>query len=58
MEVECDDGNIENGDGCSDQCLIETHFNCSTEIGEKSICKLSGTVEIPELVIIKNPISN
>ena len=29
---ECDDGNIINGDGCSDQCKVEPHYVCSNEI--------------------------
>ena len=25
---ECDDGNKNNGDGCSDECMIEQGFQC------------------------------
>ena len=27
--VECDDGNVDNGDGCSSSCTQETGFACS-----------------------------
>ena len=32
---QCDDKNILNGDGCSEECLIETDFQC---IGFPSDC--------------------
>lgn len=25
---ECDDGNLEDGDGCSQQCTVEANFHC------------------------------
>lgn len=28
-EVECDDGNNFNGDGCSSTCIVEKGFTCS-----------------------------
>lgn len=33
--VQCDDGNTNNGDGCSSSCLIESNWVCS---GEPSVC--------------------
>ena len=45
LERECDDGNIVNGDGCSDQCRIEPYFVCS-QIDEISICKLQTTITL------------
>jgi len=27
--VECDDGNLINGDGCSSSCKVETDWSCS-----------------------------
>ena len=27
--VQCDDGNLLNGDGCNSKCLIEPGWNCS-----------------------------
>lgn len=29
---ECDDGNFESGDGCSDLCKIERGYECDAEI--------------------------
>ncbi len=34
---ECDDGNTNNGDGCSSICLIESGFMCA---GEPSLCEI------------------
>jgi cysteine-rich repeat protein len=31
MPEECDDGNLNNGDGCSSKCTIETAFECAPE---------------------------
>ncbi|EAR85857.2 transmembrane protein, putative (macronuclear) [Tetrahymena thermophila SB210] len=39
---ECDDGNLQNGDGCNDKCQIEPQFECSqTNINLPSICKFA-----------------
>lgn len=37
----CDDGNVHVGDGCSDTCSVENHFQCSLE-GRASICACAG----------------
>jgi cysteine-rich repeat protein len=34
---ECDDGNLVNGDGCSDACVVEAGFHC-TLVGFGTIC--------------------
>lgn len=34
-EEACDDGNLDNGDGCSDQCQVEEFWSCT---GEPSVC--------------------
>lgn len=35
----CDDGNIENGDGCNDECKIEPLWSCYSGINmKKSQC--------------------
>lgn len=34
-DEECDDGNVEDGDGCGSTCQIETCFDCS---GQPSLC--------------------
>ncbi len=40
---ECDDGNVNNGDGCSSNCTVDSGFNCN---GNPSTC----TTIIPEPV--------
>ncbi|CDW87671.1 UNKNOWN [Stylonychia lemnae] len=40
---ECDDGNFQNGDGCDENCMIESGFSC-----ENSICQ---QLEPPKLII-------
>ena len=34
---ECDDGNLKNGDGCGDQCIVESGWGCAA--GDPSVCK-------------------
>ena len=29
VKEQCDDGNTDNGDGCSNQCLIEEMYQCT-----------------------------
>jgi len=37
--LECDDGNLINGDGCSSNCQIENNYNCTTnKLLGPSIC--------------------
>ena len=36
----CDDGNLVNGDGCSDHCTVEAHYTCT---GWPSTCTCSGS---------------
>ncbi|CAI2361589.1 unnamed protein product [Moneuplotes crassus] len=36
--LECDDGNIINGDGCNSNCKIETGYVCSLDSQGKSTC--------------------
>ena len=36
---ECDDGNINNNDGCSSNGLLEKGYNCCPDINGKDICK-------------------
>lgn len=35
---ECDDGNLENGDGCNAQCKIEENYFCLFELGFADTC--------------------
>ena len=30
---DCDDGNLNNGDGCSSSCTIESGFSCIADFG-------------------------
>lgn len=38
-EVECDDGNVNGGDGCSSECRVEEGFECSRRPGEPDFCR-------------------
>ena len=51
---ECDDGNIDDGDGCSSSCAIESCFGCSgepsacTQVAAGTPCGLGGPCEALE----------
>jgi cysteine-rich repeat protein len=34
----CDDGNIVNGDGCTDECTIEPGYDCPVNLGGGTTC--------------------
>lgn len=37
--IECDDGNTDDGDGCSSKCKVEDGFTCSREtINSPEVC--------------------
>ncbi|CAI2382812.1 unnamed protein product [Moneuplotes crassus] len=40
--LECDDGNLDNGDGCSKQCTVEDKYVCVVDktMGDRSYCQL------------------
>ena len=38
LPEECDDGNIDNLDGCNSVCQVEELFDCTTPIGDLSTC--------------------
>lgn len=42
---QCDDNNIEDGDGCSSTCLVEDGWNCT---GEPSVCWPAGIPTVSE----------
>ncbi|CAD8123591.1 unnamed protein product [Paramecium sonneborni] len=44
-DEECDDGNLLNGDGCSNQCTIEFNWFCNNTINKLSNC-------VPNTVIV------
>ena len=58
LERECDDGNIINGDGCSDQCKIEPYFVCSNQEMHTSACKLETVVDVVDIKVLKVPEEN
>ena len=38
-KIQCDDGNLLNGDGCNDQCEIEAdYWECIPNLEKRSIC--------------------
>ena len=37
--VECDDGNTNDGDGCSSMCKLESGYKCTTQKEGPDICK-------------------
>ena len=43
MEYQCDDGNLEDGDGCSSTCTVETNFRClNGSSSGPSVCVYNG----------------
>ena len=38
MVEECDDGNLDNNDGCSHQCTIEPNFACTPQRVGPALC--------------------
>lgn len=42
MGTECDDGNIDNGDGCSSECFVETNYRCTSNTSMQSSCQYVG----------------
>ena len=50
---ECDDGNSNNGDGCSDQCRIEKpQFICKNSYNKTSVCK-----SLPSVILTQRQIT-
>lgn len=47
MAEECDDGNTDNFDGCSSQCMVESYAVCA---GEPSVCNI--TIGVSEVGLI------
>jgi cysteine-rich repeat protein len=56
---ECDDGNVVNGDGCSNTCTIESGYTCSSDSSRKpaSFC-ISIGYSTTLNALIKDPSSN
>lgn len=57
--VDCDDGNLNDGDGCSSLCTVQTDYTCvgGTETSP-SLCSYSGAVKIIISSYIKDPLKN
>lgn len=49
----CDDGNLNNGDGCSSTCSIETGFGCSPT--NPSVCTVISDVDVSSIAAYLNP---
>ncbi len=47
FNLQCDDGNNINGDGCSSKCLVQPHFSCVNNRHNfpASKCRFKGLVE-------------
>ena len=57
--LECDDGNLINGDGCSDVCEVEEGYECMNgSQTEVSVCSYNSTISMSILTGTKNPTSN
>ena len=57
--VECDDGNVVDGDGCSSSCVVQKDYTCvGGTATSPSLCSYSGPVEIKVSSYIKDPLKN
>lgn len=54
---ECDDGNLEESDGCSSLCLIEPYFNCTNQTNNTSSCQLI-SLNMTVLCSVKDDFTN
>ena len=52
----CDDGDLESGDGCSSACIIEEYFTCTNLTSTSpSVCSLSSVkIELQSVEKVKN----
>lgn len=50
----CDDGNANNEDGCTEQCVVSTNFQCSIT-NYVTLCKSINPLHIHIKSIMKNP---
>jgi cysteine-rich repeat protein len=59
FELECDDGNLENGDGCDYTCQVEDNFTCfNNKTDEPTICSYSGEIIFELIYAEKDPFGN
>lgn len=54
---ECDDGNLNAGDGCSPTCVAETNYSCSVT-AMVSFCSWNQRLEMNMNSLIKDPAAN
>ena len=55
----CDDGNLDNNDGCDSWCRIEADFACNVANNSKvSVCKYTKPIKVSYSEISKQPDSN
>ena len=57
---ECDDGNTNKRDGCSELCKLETDFECDTNLAAnpQSSCFFIGSFQLTKSYIEKQPYTN
>lgn len=59
FNLECDDGNTINGDGCSSVCRVETDYTCVGGTSTTpSTCSFSGTLLVSITLFKKDPSQN
>mgnify|MGYP000887736064 CR=1 FL=1 len=59
FDLDCDDGNLESGDGCSAECAIETNFTCQGgSSSTPSKCSYNRPLEISLVATIKDLYAN
>jgi hypothetical protein len=57
--LQCDDGNLIDGDGCSSNCTIEPFYTCNGGSSTSaSVCFYIGNIDITTISYIKNPSKN
>jgi cysteine-rich repeat protein len=58
-EKECDDGNTENGDGCSSTCQVENNYECiNGTTTTPSVCSSTIPPSMKLIETVKDPMSN
>ncbi len=58
-EFECDDGNLENYDGCDSNCKIEDNFSClNKKTDEATICSYKGKIIFELISALKDIYGN
>lgn len=54
----CDDGNLDNGDGCSSACLVEVGHSCinNASVSATSLCYYSDVIVMTLNYVYKVPL--